>query len=107
MPDLRDYLPAPPWEGPPIPRMLRKNGRPYGPDETAAPEVKEIWRKAVAEVRQKYPIGHRVLMAEAERAHMSQEEMQLLIAHEIYIERRRVLLDRWRKEYAVEEKEEE
>ena len=31
MPDLKDFLPQPPWEGPPIPKGLSKGGKRYSP----------------------------------------------------------------------------
>lgn len=80
----------------------------YGPPDTAAPEVKEIWYNILKETEAKYPIGHPLLVAEAKRASKSQEEMQLMIAQETYLDRRRTLLETWAGEYdEVEEFEEE
>jgi len=78
----------------------------YGPPETAAPEMKEIWRNALKETEAKYPTGHPLLVAEAKRAGVSQEETQKMIAHEIYLERARILQEKWREEYRKEEPEE-
>lgn len=79
----------------------------YGPPETAAPEVKEIWRSVLKETEAKYPLGHPTLAREAEHAGVSQEEIQKMIAHQIYIERRRTLIEKWREEYRKHEPEEE
>ena len=74
----------------------------FGPSETAAPEMKEIWRNALRETEAKYPTEHPLLVAEAKRAGVSQEETQKMIAHEIYLERARILQEKWREEYKRE-----
>ena len=106
MPKLSDFLPQPPWEGPPVPKIAMQK-REYGPPKTAAPEVKEIWRNALKETEVKYPIGHPLLVAEAKRAGKSQVEMQMVIAQETYLDRRRTLLETWAGEYDEVEKFEE
>jgi len=72
----------------------------YGPPKTAAPEVKEIWHNALKETRTKYPMRHPLLVAEARRIGATQEEVQMMIAQEIYLDRRRTLLETWAGEYA-------
>ena len=79
----------------------------YGPPETAAPMAKRIWRQALKEVKTTYPVGHPQLVNEAKRADMSQEETQMMIAQEVYLERSRKLLERWEEEYREEHSVEE
>ena len=73
----------------------------YGPLRYARkplPEEIELWYRVLREVEAKYPIGHPTLANDAERAKVSQQETRLMIAHEIYIERRSELGARWVKE---------
>lgn len=84
--------------------------RGYGPPETAPPEMWAIWHEELRAVEGHYPIGSTALIAEAKRANVSQKELQQIIAHERYLERRREILERYTKEererYGEEEEEE-
>ena len=115
-PDPRDFLPQPPWNGLPIPRILsHKRGNPFwhprfrqvGPTKESPSEVWAIWDKAFEAASLRYPIGHPVLVAEAKRAGLSQEEMQMLIAHDQYSQELNKLREKWREEYRREEPPEE
>lgn len=102
--DPKDLLPPPPWEGPPIPRILLEDSRLWGAWERDFPaEMRLLWRRAWAETVQKYPIGHRVLVSEAKRAGVSQEEIQLWIAHDLYLERRQEFQVKELREHPIEE----
>ena len=81
--------------------------RQVGPPEGALPELWAIWSEATETVIQKYPIDHPKLVAEAKRAGISQGEMLALIAHDIYIQERRELVERWRGEEPEEPEEPE
>ena len=105
---LKDLLPPPPWEGPPIPRMLsHKRGNPFwhprfrqvGPTEESPPEAWAIWEKTLKAARGRYPIGDPLVVAEAESAGLTQEQLQALIAHEDYMRELNVLTEIWRREY--------
>lgn len=77
--------------------------RQVGPTEATPPEVWEIWNKALEAAKQKYPIDDPVLIAEAKRAELSQEKMQMLIAQDEYLQEKNKLSEKWREEHRGEE----
>lgn len=74
----------------------------YGPPETAAPELKELWVEILKEVEKQYPLTHPSLLAEAKRVGVTPTVTQLMIAHERWLEERRKIMDRWGEEYEKE-----
>ena len=76
----------------------------WGPRETADPKLIELWDKILKEVKDQYPLTHPMLLAEAERAHIAPEKTQLIIAHEQWLDERRKIDEKWRKEYVEEAK---
>ena len=75
----------------------------YGAPESANPIIKKLWRKILKKVKAQYPLTNYLLLAESRRAHVTPEEMRYMIAHGIYVEERRKIGDKWRREYEQEE----
>ena len=106
MPNIRDLLPPPPWKGPPLPRMLTDYPK-YGPSKTSPPELKQFWAKVLHDTEKQYPLNHPSTIAEAKHAGVTPREIQLMIAHERWLEEKQRLYEKWYKEYQREEQEEE
>ena len=104
MPDFRDLLPPPPWEGPPVPKIFQRH---YGPWEDAPQIMLDIWQQVLKEEETRFPTGHPQLVAEAKRAGLSQEETRLQIAHERWLDRKRAIVQKWEEEERIKGEPEE
>jgi hypothetical protein len=80
--------------------------RRYGPAETAPPELHELWVKVLKDIEKRYPLTHPALLAEAKRAEITPREMQIFMAHGVWLDEREKIREKWSEEYRKEEEEE-
>ena len=96
MTDIRDFLPQPPWNGPPVPRALGPSE--YGAPSTAPAEIRELWQRILHETETQYPLDNPLLVSESRRAGVSPYKVRLMIAHDRWVEERRKIIERYYEE---------